>query len=128
MRANSAAREPHDDHAKYGSCNTGAAQPRFGRGQHLGSEAPRDMWHAPINDALDHKKETEGDEKILHGATAYSVAPVVRPAPGATGAAGCCGAVGAALTGRPLELPKKRKNSESGDSSIVVPCPSSARV
>ena len=122
-----AAHKPHKEDAEHGGGYPGRAQDLVGNAQHIGGQPLGNMRQAAIEHALDNEDEPQRDDEIAQGAT-YSVAPVVSPLAGAGAAGAAAGGCSEAAGARPLALPKKRKNSESGDSSIVVPDPSRAAV
>lgn len=114
--------EPDDQNAKRNCEQARNAHDLFRHRENLGGKPFRKKRHATVDDPLNHQNEAEGNDEVIH---AQFVAPMLgATAPGA----GVAAAGAEPSAGRPAALPKKRKNSESGDRSIVVPVPSSAFV
>ena len=107
---------PDDQDAKADREQSTEAQNLFGHREGIGRKTFCEVGKAAVEHALDNEDEPYGYQKIVH-----SVAPLV----GAGVALGCGVEL---LAGVPVALPKYRKNSESGESNMVVPVPSSAFV
>jgi len=108
----SSAHQPNDADTDGGGNQAGDPQHTFRHRQNLAGELAGEIGKAAIDDALDDEDEAHGGPEILHRA----YCPV----------AGWAGADAAAFgaepeAAMPCESRKKRRNSEFGDKSIVVP-------
>lgn len=115
----SSAHQPDDTDADGGGSEAGGAQNALRHRQNLGGKFPGKVRKTAIDDALEDQDKAYCRPEILH--RAYC------PAAGWLAGAVVAGAMGVAPgAGVPTESRKKRKNSEFGDNSIVVPVLSKA--